>query len=41
MKINVDLNTSSGGLYNGYLFQGKDTSGRMYDFFKQVNLWKL
>lgn len=38
MKINVDLNTSSGGLYNGYLFQGKDTSGRMYDFFKQVNL---
>ena len=37
-NINGDLNNESGGLYNGYLYQGKNsTSGSEYDFFKEVN----
>ena len=37
-SINGNLNNESGGLYNGYLYQGKNsTSGSEYDFFKEVS----
>ena len=36
MKLNVDLNDQNGGIYNGYVFRGKNTSGNEYRFFKEV-----
>ena len=33
MKLNVDLS----GIYDGYTYKGKDTSGRDYQFFKELN----
>ncbi len=35
MKLNVDLNDDNGGIYNGYIYRGKTTTGREYRFFKE------
>lgn len=34
MKLDVDLNDDNGGIYNGYVYKGKSTSGSQYNFFK-------
>lgn len=36
MNLNVDLNDNNGGIYNGYVFKGKNTSGNEYRFFKEI-----
>ncbi len=36
MKLNVGLNDDSGGIYNGYVFRGKNTAGNEYRFFKEI-----
>lgn len=36
MKLNVGLNDANGGIYNGYVFRGKNTSGNEYKFFKEI-----
>lgn len=35
MKLNVDLNDDNGGIYNGYIYRGKTTTGKEYRFFKE------
>lgn len=37
MKLDVDLNDDNGGIYNGYVYKGKTTSGNEYRFFKEIN----
>lgn len=34
MNLDVDLNDDNGGIYNGYVYKGKSTSGDQYNFFK-------
>lgn len=34
MSLDVDLNDDNGGIYNGYVYKGKSTSGSQYSFFK-------
>ena len=36
MSLNVDLNDDNGGIYNGYVYRGKTTSGKEYRFFKEM-----
>lgn len=36
MKLDIDLNDDNGGIYNGYLYRGKTTSGDEYRFVKEV-----
>lgn len=36
MKLDVNLNDNNGGIYNGYIYKGKSTSGNEYRFFKEV-----
>ncbi len=36
MSIDVDLNDDNGGIYNGYVYRGKTTSGNEYRFFKEM-----
>lgn len=36
MKLNVGLNDDNGGIYNGYIYRGKNTSGNEYRFFKEI-----
>lgn len=36
IKLNVSLDSDNGGIYNGYLFQGKEASGDAYNFFKTL-----
>lgn len=36
MNLNVDLNDNNGGIYNGYIYKGKTTSGNAYRFFKEL-----
>lgn len=36
MKLNVNLNDDNGGIYNGYIFKGKNTTGNEYRFFKEI-----
>ncbi len=36
MKLNVNLDDNNGGIYNGYVFKGKNTSGNEYRFFKEI-----
>lgn len=36
MKLNVDLNDDNGGIYNGYIYKGKTTTGDKYRFFKEI-----
>ena len=37
MKLDVNLNDDNGGIYNGYVYKGKTTSGDEYRFFKELN----
>ena len=37
MKLDVNLNDDNGGIYNGYVYKGKTTSGNEYRFFREVN----
>ncbi len=37
MKLDVNLNDDNGGIYNGYIYKGKSTSGSEYRFFREVN----
>lgn len=37
MKLDVNLDDSNGGIYNGYVYKGKTTSGSEYRFFREVN----
>ena len=36
MSLDVDLNDTNGGIYNGYVYKGKNTSGKEYQFFKEI-----
>ncbi len=36
MSIDVNLNDDNGGIYNGYVYRGKTTSGNEYRFFKEM-----
>ena len=35
MRVDVDLNDNNGGIYNGYVYKGHNTSGNEYKFFKE------
>lgn len=35
INLNADLNDANGGIYNGYIFKGKNTSGNEFRFFKE------
>lgn len=37
ISIDVDLNDENGGIYNGYIYKGKSTSGNEYTFFREFN----
>ena len=37
MKLDIDLNDNNVGIYNGYVYKGKTTSGNQYRFFKEIN----
>ena len=36
MSIDVNLDDDNGGIYNGYVYRGKTTSGSNYRFFKEM-----
>ena len=36
MKLDVNLDDDNGGIYNGYTYKGKTTSGSEYRFFKEI-----
>ena len=36
ISLNSDLSDSSGGIYNGYIFKGRNTTGNEFRFFKEV-----
>lgn len=36
MKLDVNLDDSNGGIYNGYVYTGKTTTGNEYNFFKEI-----
>lgn len=36
MKLDVNLDDNNGGIYNGYVFKGKNTIGNEYGFFKEI-----
>lgn len=36
MKLDVSLDDGNGGIYNGYVFKGKNTTGNEYRFFKEI-----
>ena len=36
MKLDVNLNDDNGGIYNGYVYRGKNTTGNEYRFFKEI-----
>ena len=36
IKLDVNLNDDNGGIYNGYTYKGKTTSGSEYRFFKEI-----
>ena len=36
MKLNIDLNDNNGGIYNGYVYKGKATSGNEYRFIRET-----
>lgn len=36
MSLDVNLNDDNGGIYNGYVYRGKTTSGKEYRFFKEM-----
>lgn len=37
ISIDVDLNDDNGGIYNGYIYKGKSTTGNEYTFFREFN----
>ena len=37
MKLDVNLDDNNGGIYNGYIYKNKNTSGNEYRFFREVN----
>lgn len=37
MNLSVNLNDENGGIYNGYILNGKNTSGNKFRFFKELN----
>lgn len=37
MKLDVNLDDDNGGIYNGYVYKGKTTSGSEYRFFRELN----
>ena len=37
MKLDVNLDDNNGGIYNGYIYKSKCTSGNEYRFFREVN----
>ena len=37
MKLDVNLADDNGGIYNGYVYKGKTTSGSEYRFFRELN----
>lgn len=36
MSLDVNLDDNNGGIYNGYVYRGKTTSGNEYRFFKEM-----
>lgn len=36
MSLDVNLDDDNGGIYNGYVYRGKTTSGKEYRFFKET-----
>jgi hypothetical protein len=36
MSLDVNLNDDNGGIYNGYVYRGRTTSGSEYRFFKEL-----
>lgn len=36
MTLDVNLNDDNGGIYNGYIYKGKTTSGDEYRFYREV-----
>lgn len=36
MKLDINLNDDNGGIYNGYVYRGKTTTGNEYRFFKEI-----
>lgn len=37
MKLDINLDDDNGGIYNGYVYKGKTTSGSEYKFLREVN----
>lgn len=37
MKLDVNLDDNNGGIYNGYTYKSKSTSGNEYRFFREVD----
>lgn len=37
MKLDINLDDDNGGIYNGYIYKGKTTSGSEYKFLREVN----
>lgn len=36
ISLNSDLSDSNGGIYNGYIFKGRNTTGNEFRFFKEI-----
>jgi len=36
MKLDINLNDNNGGIYNGYVYRGKTTTGNEYRFFREI-----
>lgn len=36
IKLNINLDDNNGGIYNGYVYRGKNTTGNEYRFFKEI-----
>ena len=36
IKLNINLDDNNGGIYNGYVYRGKNTTGNEYRFFKDI-----
>lgn len=36
LSLDVNLNDNNGGIYKGYIYKGKNTSGIEYKFFKEI-----
>lgn len=37
MNLDVNLNDENGGIYNGYVYRGKTTTGNEYRFFRELD----